>query len=249
MFEPRIYRTQMERGRFASFEASYLETDLWIGISPRQSVNPVCEFVREYIIVLRKDLEAYSQKNPEFSTSFSPLPFDSTAPRIVQEMLKAAQQAGIGPMGAVAGAVAEDVGKIIKSRFSLEEIVVENGGDIYVDLCRPVLIGIFAGDSPLSKKTALQILPENTPLGVCTSSGRVGHSFSFGKAHAVTIACAKTAVADALATAFGNKIQSAADLDPVITETEIIKEILSAVFIIDDKIGIRGQLEVRLFKT
>ena len=112
-------------------------------------------------------------------------------------------------MSAVAGAVALKVGENLKKRFGIKEVIVENGGDIYADLCQDMDISVFAGSSPLSEKVGLHIEAAYAPLGICTSSGTVGPSLSFGKADAVMIVCSDVMLADTYATAFANTIQGA----------------------------------------
>jgi hypothetical protein len=65
---------------------------------------------------------------------------------------------------------------------------------------------VFAGASPLSNRFGLRIVPEQTPLGICTSSGTVGHSLSFGKAESVTVLADSACIADAAATRLGNEV-------------------------------------------
>ncbi len=119
-------------------------------------------------------------------------------------MAAAAQTAGVGPMAAVAGAIAECVGRELLE-FS-PEVIVENGGDIFLKVSHRRTVGIFAGDSPLTGRIGIQIEARDTPLGVCTSSGTVGHSLSFGRADAVVVLAPAAALADAAATAIGNRV-------------------------------------------
>ncbi|MBU0712815.1 UPF0280 family protein [bacterium] len=248
MYEPRLYREIPQNDRFFRVEISYLETDLWIACAPAISEHRFQKFVVNTIISLRNDIDEYTRNRRVFMDSFSALALDSDAPLIVQKMLNAAIQANVGPMAAVAGSFAEEIGKRIKTEFSPNELIVENGGDIYIDINEPVLIGIYAGDSPLSNKIALKVTPEYSPFGICTSSGTIGHSQSFGKADAVTIACKDTAEADAYATAFGNKVQSVNDIDSVIAETRSVRSILSALVIVDDKIAVQGKFDIQIIE-
>ena len=64
------------------------------------------------------------------------------------------------------------------------EIIIENGGDIYLRSFKDKIIGIYAGSSPLTGRFGLEIAGADTPLGICTSSGTVGHSLSHGKVDA-----------------------------------------------------------------
>ena len=248
MYEPRLYRKIPENDRFSRIEVSYLETDLWIAYCLDISEILLQKFVLDTIFSLRNDLQLYQQRHPVFFTSQRALSKDDHAPEIIQKMLNAGNIANVGPMAAVAGAFAEEIGKRIKDEFSPGELIVENGGDIFLDIETPVIISIYAGNSSLSNKIAVKITPGDSPLGICTSSGKIGHSLSYGNADAVMIACKDTAEADAFATVFGNKIKSVDDIDFVIAETQAIQSILSALVIIDDKIGIQGKFDIQLLK-
>ncbi len=165
------------------------------------------------------------------------------APQIVKAMAKAAADVGVGPMAAVAGAIAECVGKELLA-FS-EEVIVENGGDIFLKTLKRRLVGVYAGDnSPFTGKIALEIQPEETPLGVCTSAGTVGHSLSFGRADACIVLSTSTALADAAATALGNLIQEAGDIPKATDFASRTEGIRGVVVIKDDHMGIWGQVKV-----
>ena len=130
----------------------------------------------------------------------------------VKEILnEAADKVDVGPMAAVAGAIAEHVGKELLP-FS-REVIVENGGDIFLRIIKARSIGVYAGEtSPFSGKIGLEISPEQTPLGICASSGTVGHSLSFGGSDACIVLSHSTALADAAATAIANLIGYADDI-------------------------------------
>ena len=89
-------------------------------------------------------------------------------------------------MAAVAGGIAECVGQGLLDAGH-KEIIVENGGDLFLSRSVALTVSIFAGQSPLSNRLGLNIVPEQMPLGICTSSGTVGHSLSFGLADSVTV--------------------------------------------------------------
>ncbi len=248
MYEPRTYRQSFNNKRFNSFKVVFKETDLWIGIDQKSFCPEIKEAAFSKVVELREELENYIKIFPEFKSSLKPVSVKSTAPDSVKQMAAASQKAGIGPMAAVAGLFAEEVGRTIATRFSLKEVVVENGGDIFAQLKEPLTLSVYAGNSPLSEKVAVVIPAEQTPLGICTSAGKVGPSLSFGNAHAVMVVAKNTALADTFATAFGNQLKKVDDLNNVINASEKFPEIISLVAIIDDKIAIRGQLEVKFLK-
>ncbi len=248
LFEERTYRTQFNTERFTGFVISYLETDLWIGVNPG-SFQPEMENVAlAKIKSLRNKFDEYIQSEPFFKKSLKPFQPTQNAPVEAVEMAVAAEKAGIGPMSAVAGLFAREVGEEILKNFSVEELIVENGGDIYVLLKSELTLSVFAGDSILSERIGLVIPPEKQKLGICTSAGTVGPSLSYGKADAVVVICEDVLLADAFATAFGNKVKSAADVEKVIKYSEKYREILSLLIICEDKIGIRGDYEMRVLK-
>jgi ApbE superfamily uncharacterized protein (UPF0280 family) len=213
------------------------ETDLYI-----LARTPLEQEAREAIINLRQQLEEYIRGNPLFQTSLVPLPADSRAPQIVKEMLAAAQQAGVGPMAGVAGAMAAFVGAALLA-FT-PEVVVENGGDIFLQTGTERKIGIFAGRSPLTMRVGLSVPAERQPLGVCTSSGTVGPSLSLGRADAVCVISPSAALADAAATALGNRVQGKADIEPALEAGRKIPGVEGAVIIVDDALGAWGEYEL-----
>ena len=106
MYQPRTYRHQVKDIDLITFTVKLRETDLCI--RARQDLS------REALQITQKhraSIEQYIMRHPEFLTALSPLPVDDHAPEIVKEMLLAAQTVSLGPMAAVAGAVAEWVGK------------------------------------------------------------------------------------------------------------------------------------------
>lgn len=240
-FEPRTYRNTMGKGRFRSFTLEHMETDLWIGVDPGSYSEDLVEFSRRYVRELRVILEGHIKRNPDFHTSLIPLSPDPNAPPIVREMIAASARADVGPMASVAGAFSQYVGIALQNEFGPKELVIENGGDIYMKITAPLLMSVYAGASPLSEKIGVMVTPEFSPLGICTSSGTVGHSFSFGKADAVMIACRDTLLADSYATAFCNRVKAPEDIEAVLDEIGTCDEILSAVVVMGERMGIRGK--------
>jgi hypothetical protein len=243
--ESRIYRSGMGQGRFKSFVIGYKDSDLWIGIDPGSFRDDIPRFAQQQLIVLRKELETYILSNPDFASALCPLEISASAPAVAREMAGAAKKAGTGPMAAVAGAFSEYIGKAILLEFNVKEVVVENGGDLFLSIQYNLVLSIYAGGSPLSGKIGIEIPANETPLGICTSAGTVGPSKSFGRADAVTVACKNTALADAWATALGNRVKTATDLDTVLEYARHQTEILSLVIICAGKIGVRGTFELR----
>ncbi len=248
MYDHRLYRSSYLKDRFHYFQIQQSESDLYIGINHHSYSKEIEIYSKKSLINFRKQLEEYLTNNPVFQSSHEPVKYDYKSPLIVQEMINASAKAGIGPMGCVAGAFSQFIGEAILKEFPVNELIVENGGDIYLSVMKDLDVSVFAGNSPLSEKIGVKVPSFLSPVGVCTSSGTVGHSFSYGKADAVTIVCKSTLFADAYATAYCNKIKSERDVDKVIREIKINPDILSALIIMKDKVGITGKFEFKIFE-
>ena len=237
IYEPRTYRNDIHGTDLVSFGVTISETDLYI--RARKNLRSKAErLVEKY----RKILEKYIDRNPEFLTTLEPFVTDKNAPLIVKEMAESGAIAGVGPMAAVAGAIAEYVGRELLEYSP--EVIVENGGDIYMKSLSSRMVSIYAGKSPLSNKIALEISPQDTPLGICTSSGTIGHSLSFGKADAIVILSSSASLADAVATAAGNLVKTEKDIQTGLEFSENIPGVKGALIIINDKMGIRGDIKL-----
>jgi ApbE superfamily uncharacterized protein (UPF0280 family) len=237
MPEPRFYRHWIKDSDLVSFEVTVKQTDLYIR-SQRNLEDKALNSVLKH----RAPLEAYIGHHPLFLTTLEPYQAEIEAPAIVKEMARVSELTGVGPMAAVAGAIAEAVGRDLLA-FS-PEVIVENGGDIFMKISQKRLVGIYAGQSAFTGKIALEITPRETPLGICTSSGTVGHSLSLGSADAVITLSASTALADAAATALGNIVNTADDIPKAIEKAQSIKGLRGVVIIVGDKMGVWGRVRI-----
>jgi ApbE superfamily uncharacterized protein (UPF0280 family) len=248
-YKERTYRQRLASERWHSFTVAHEETDLWVGVD-RDAWHPgMPDRVLDVARTLREEMDRYLAADPAYASALAPYPAGKGAPGICREMAAAARRAGIGPMSAVAGAVARRVGEELRREFRCREVLVENGGDIYALLEAPADIAVFAGESPLSGRVGFTIRPERSPLGICTSSGTVGPSLSFGRADAVTIVCRDCALADAYATAFGNRVQGEEDVDSCIEAIGQEPDILAAICIKGAKVGVRGEFDLKIWKS
>ncbi|WP_346861859.1 UPF0280 family protein [uncultured Draconibacterium sp.] len=248
LFEERTYRTQFNSERFLGFEVKHLETDLWIGVDPASFDEKMRSVAQSKIECLRTTFDKYIEKEPFFKKSLKPFQPSEAAPKEAVEMAEAAEKAGIGPMSAVAGLFAREVGQEILQNFSVEELVIENGGDIYLCLKDELVLSVFAGESILSERIGLVIPAKKEAFGICTSAGTVGPSISYGVADAVVVVCDDILLADAFATALGNKVKSPDHVEKVIRQAEKYPEIQSLLIICEDKVGIKGENEMRILK-
>lgn len=233
VWEPRRYRQGVDAAGLVTFEVVHGETDLQISASRDLSAEAAAT-----VAAIRAELEAYIGAHPRFAESFVPLAVEPDAPEIVRAMASAAEAAGVGPMAAVAGTVAERVARDLAVYSG--EVIVENGGDLYLigRTARRVLL--LAGDSSLSGKLALAIPAEELPCAVCTSSGRVGHSVSLGSAHAVTVLAEDGAIADAAATAAGNLVHGDDDIERALDRAMSVPGVRGAVVVAGERVGALG---------
>lgn len=236
-YEPRFYRKDVNAGGLVSFEVVVGETDLHISAE-----RDLSSMARTAVIEARFEIESFIVTNPVFATTYQPYPVTELAPIIVARMAAAAAKADVGPMAAVAGAVAEYVGRKLMEESA--EVIVENGGDIFLASASERRMAVYAGASPLSNKIALIITPDMTPLGICTSSGTVGHSKSFGRADAAVVMCPNTALADAWATALGNMVHSVDDLEKALKSAQYAPGLTGALIIKDDQMAMWGSVEI-----
>jgi len=254
MYKPRTYRRWVKTAGLVSFEVIEKETDLFISASTlRHSSGSIPSKVEvsidldgpaiKVVKALREDIEDYAAKYPAFRTSFEPLMAEEGAPSIVWKMCGAGMKAGVGPMAAVAGAMAEAVGRELSRHTG--EILVENGGDIFMISPSARVLGVYAGEgSPFTSKLAIEIPPSANGIGVCTSSGTVSHSLSFGKADAALVISDDTALADAVATATGNIIKGAGDIEKAIAFAKSIDGVRGVMVLFKDKIGSWGSIKI-----
>ncbi|NPV93528.1 MAG: UPF0280 family protein [Firmicutes bacterium] len=243
MYVERSYRSQAGNPDLAFFKVVVKETDLYIGVD-RDSYHPeLPEQVEQLVWRLRREMDDYIGRDPVFRTTLEPHLLLPGAPPLAQEMGRAAWKADVGPMAAVAGAFAEAVGRWLLTRA--KEVLVENGGDIFLKIEKTRKIGIFAGQSPFSGRLALEIEPGQTPLGICTSSGTVGPSYSAGKADAALVMAASAALADAAASAVGNAVQGMEDVEKAVQVGQEIEGVVGVLVIKDNRLGAWGQVKLR----
>ncbi|MBU1568097.1 MAG: UPF0280 family protein [Proteobacteria bacterium] len=237
----RTYRTLPEHGLVSSF-AKIKDTDLHI-----LADLEVSAWAFELALQYRLQIEKYIELRPEFLSALSPLAPDALAPPIVKEMLAAGQVADVGPMAAVAGVIAEYVGKALLQR-GCREVMVENGGDIYISRTSDCTVAVFAGQSTLSLKVGIKLTAAMMPVAVCTSSGTVGHSLSFGLADAVVVLAGSTALADAAATRLGNEVGTSTSgvegIKRALRVGPTIEGVQGVVVICGEKIGAVGKIEL-----
>lgn len=204
------------------------------------------KFILDEVIKQRKLLESYIQKDNTFAKTLSSYEVNKYASEIVRKMAESSALFEVGPMASVAGAIAfYGVKAAIKKGCKF--VVFENGGDIAMYINKPVTIGIYSGEKV--KGLALNVLPEENIIGVCTSSGRMGHSLSFGNADSVTVISSDPILSDAAATSICNLIKNLniAMIENII-KSYLIHKIQGIIVIIDGYIFIGGKVPELIYR-
>lgn len=234
--EERSYRRWLHSD-LRSFRVTVGESDLMVGAE-----RPLPQVGERALRAVRGELERYLERDPEFAAALRPHEPLPDAPAIAREMAEAGRACGVGPMAAVAGAIAQRVGEALLAES--REVIVENGGDVFLHSAQPRVSAIFAGSSPLSGRVGVRVARVNEGVGLCTSSGTVGPSLSFGRADAAIVLARSAALADAAATALGNRVQGAGDIARSLEEMQEIAGLLGLAVIVGEHLGAWGEVEL-----
>jgi hypothetical protein len=237
MYQERTYRNLIDIRELSPYRVVVKETDLMV-----YTRTKLVDETKELVLEQRGYVEAFIKSHAEFAGTLVPWQLNGPAPAIITDMIKAGSNAGVGPMAAVAGAIAEQVG--LGLLRLTDQVIVENGGDVFIKTNSTLTIGIFAGKSPLSLRIGIRLKHKSKPLAVCTSSGTVGHSLSLGKADAVCVVAGSCSIADAAATSIGNLVGSPADIEDAISAGRKMDALIGIVIIVGDKVGMWGDLEM-----
>jgi ApbE superfamily uncharacterized protein (UPF0280 family) len=236
-YEERTYRSLINKDNLTSYNVKIAESDLFIS-----SDTDLSDQIKTSLLKYRSHLENYIKTHPSFLTSLLPLLADEFAPAIVKDMLIKSSICGVGPMAAVAGAISQFIGQELLE--STDNLIIENGGDIFLKSNDKSTISAFAGESPLSYKVNFMVSPEKTPLGICTSSATVGPSLSFGKADAVCVISQSATLSDAAATAIGNRVKTKKDIKTALDYGIKIPGIKGIIIICGNDMGAIGEVQL-----
>ncbi len=249
MYVNRTYRAShaLSRGR-TSFCVSHRKSDLWVAVDSDSFREDMPEVCHRILVDMWADMEEYLAADSEYARALVPYAPRVGAPDIFVRMSAASSLAGIGPMGGVAAACSEYLAMRLAEQLPYREIIIENGGDVFAIVADSFDVAVWAGESPLSGKVGFRVPSEGRAVGVCTSSGTVGPSLSFGVADAVMVVCRDAVLADCLATAYANRVQSIEDVESVAEVLGAEKEVIAAAVVKDDRIAISGALMPIFFK-
>ncbi len=217
----------------------------------REAVFRICceqfDAVTAEIVHPRRILESYIERHPDFRRCFEPLDLLADAPEVARRMARAARLVGVGPMAAVAGTMAQLAAEA-GLRAGSAEVIVENGGDIYLRTAEPVVIGLYTGTAELARRLAFSLEPDDTPISICSSSGKMGHSTSLGNCDLATVVARDAALADAAATLAANLVTKIDEVDAALQRIAGIDGVDGVMIVKNDHIGLAGKLP-RLVKA
>ncbi|MFH1148880.1 MAG: UPF0280 family protein [Actinomycetota bacterium] len=234
-YSQRRYRSVMDPRGLRGYRVVQGESDLFVFTEGDAS-----ERAAESLSRHRRDLEEFVALCPPFATSFRPVAVTSDAPGIVIAMACAATAFGVGPMASVAGAIAQLVGQDLLELS--RNVIVENGGDLFLAGGGRRVVRVFAGASRPRIDVAVEDDAEG--IGLCTSSATVGPSVSLGVADAVTVLARTATLADAAATALGNMVRSEADMADALGAAERSEEVTGALIAACGAMGVWGGIEL-----
>src|SRR4030042_5038715 len=139
-YQRRFYRDWIKEKDLYLTRIAVKETDLQILTDKPLDKN----FIKEKICLYRWQIENYLTRDNRFLTALKPIAVELNAPAIIKKISQAAKLANVGPMAAVAGAMAEFLGKDLL-RKGFKEVIIENGGDIFMKTRKSRSVGIYAG--------------------------------------------------------------------------------------------------------
>jgi ApbE superfamily uncharacterized protein (UPF0280 family) len=234
LYIPRLYRTSCQNSTSTGFLVRVAQSDLFI----KADIDLTC-IASRFLSQLHDDIRTYIDHDISFVNSLTPITVADSAPTVVRKMAYASSVFDVGPMASVAGAISEEVARYLHG-YS-KQVLVENGGDLYVINHKATKISICTDYHHPSGELLFELQPSPGGIGICTSSGTIGHSLSFGHARAVTVISGSGYSADAAATTICNMMQSDDDVEKAIQYARRYEEIIGLIIMMHKKIGIFGE--------
>lgn len=243
------------------------ETDLLITLTDSVNKEEIIDFCTKEIQEQRNILKFWINLYPEIKDSLDPIEAPQNAPLLITAMCEAGKYAKVGPFAGVAGTIAQYIAArlydYLQKKNCCPDVIVENGGDIYIYSSKERHIGIMA--NPKEHCTiGIKITKEQFPLAICSSSATIGHSLSFGQGDLALILAKNASLADALATRYSNLLRSKQDINTILSQAKKDYHIqipdnpfsetnskngLAGVFLqIDETIGAWGEIELIAIK-
>lgn len=242
-YTARSYRAASSRHGELTFQTLVEESDLWISCGKEYfaAAGDLPAKVTEKLREVRSVIKGWMRLQPDFGPSLVPVAVPEHAPDIIKRMAHGAERWQVGPMAAVAGAVAEEVATAFKD--GSPDFLVENGGDIFMYSTTARTVALLPQPE---EGTAIGIRLEASlfPLAVCSSSSTIGHSLSFGKGELATVIARDAALADAAATSLCNRLKKPSDIELVINEAQKDPGIIGVFAQCKGQMGLWGNVEL-----
>lgn len=232
------YRRRIKASMKYNWRLVHRYSDLFIS-SDSDIIGRLRNLVHEFY----GEIDSVISSDASFLKSLAPVAIKKEYPPIIKEMCMAAREMNVGPMASVAGAVCDYISGRLPP-VMCGNLVIENGGDLYLRSTRDLNVGLYIKGSMLNDRLYLKIKKIQTPCGLCSSSGRFGHSLSLGKSDLVTVLAGSTITADAAATAIANTIISENDIDRAITAFRGKNGIRGILIVKNNRIGLWGDMRL-----
>ncbi len=220
---------------FVTAKVEIQETAATIG-GEREFISHAVEAIK----AARLEIERHIRKDRFFLTTLEPYEPSKDSGRIVRRMCEASSIAGVGPMAAVAGVIAQEALEAMEAA-GCATCWVDNGGDIALRLDEPATLEIFSEPGSTSA-FAFELERTTGHLGICSSSGRLGHSISFGNADVTTVIAEDAALADALATALANRVSQTSDLRTCFDDFKNVRGLMGGLAIFEGSVATFGKV-------
>ena len=231
------YRNRVRSKEDFSFRVVYKNTELIIS-SSRDIRSSIAKPLKD----IYRDLESVVSKDPSFLKSLSPVSIKDFYPPSIQKMCELSSEFDVGPMAAVAGTVNDYIASQVPE--SVENLFIENGGDLYIRSCRDIRTGIYIRNQFFKDNLVIKLRASITPCGLCSSSGTFGHSLSMGRCDLAAVLSGSSISADAAATAIANSVKNIEDVEKTLDRYRCFDSILGILIVKDDRIGIWGEIEL-----
>lgn len=206
--------------------------------------EPAIKKAMTQLVQDRAILKFFVKNNPVWQNSFVPMHTKDPAP-IIELMEESAEICDVGPMAAVAGALADRMQMVMLENKHVQVAVVEDGGEIAINSAEDIVIALYVLSNSLKAKLGFKFAGGSTAVGLGTSSGQFGHSISLGEADTATIFAKNAALADAAATKICNAVKGEDHEKSILKGLDLADKIdgLYGVFITRGKfIGKKGKI-------
>ncbi len=238
MYKERFYRDWLKKEDLYKVWVAIEESDILVATSKKIDEKLIHIKVEE----LRGQIKNYIKRDRRFLTSLVPIECFEDAPPIVKDMCSRAKLCEVGPFAGVAGAIAQYLGRDLL-RYS-PEVIIENGGDLFLKITRERKVGIVFFRAGAEQILRAKIAPQNTPLGISSSSSKVGHSLSLGNVDLACVFAEDSILSDICATLFGNSVKKKKDIPQAFRRLKSIPGVRAGILVFEGDVSLWGDLEI-----